>query len=188
MTVVIGVDPSSAKLAAIVSIIGDEPNVETRTLKLPTHKPTACAMAFEWIRGLVDLASDLEPGSVHVFLELPVMGRGGPGSTIPQARINGALAAGAELAGATVTDVNNAHCKKVVLGKGNASKDEIKEWVSDAWPTLYKRISKDQDLCDSAMIYVYGRKTLLRKARVAERRASGNMTVKRPTPKRKARR
>jgi Holliday junction resolvasome RuvABC endonuclease subunit len=175
MPIVIGCDPSSRKLAAIVSAIGDEINVVPVTTPLPQDKAVACAVAFEWMR---DLVTEQE-GEVWVFLESPVVGRGGPGATIPQARVNGALSAGAVLAGAKVIDVNNSHCKKVTIGNGRASKDDIRDWVEVVWPELYEHISKDQDLCDSAMIWVYGAGVVNKRERIAKRRARGGVTVKR---------
>jgi Holliday junction resolvasome RuvABC endonuclease subunit len=176
MPVVIGIDPSSVKLAAVICEAGDEPNATIHVQRLPTDKPEACVAALEWVRTLVELAGS---NDVHVYIEYPVMGRGGPGSTIPQALINGALQAGAKMAGAKVYSVNNAHCKKVVVGKGNASKDDIKAWVKKAWPGLYEKIGKDQDLCDSAMIYVYGKRVVERRSRMSARKELGTRIIRR---------
>ena len=179
MPVVIGIDPSSVKLAAVVCRVGDEVNAEIHVKRLPKTKPEACALAVEWARTLVELA---ESDDVYVYIEYPVLGRGGPGSTIPQALINGALQAGAHMAGGKVFSVNNAHCKKVVIGKGNASKDDIKAWVRKAWPGLYEKIGKDQDLCDSAMIYVYGKRVVERRDRMVARKNQGKRVIRRRTP------
>ncbi len=176
MTTVVAIDPSSRKLAAVVSKIGKEPSVETHTRKLPQDKPTACLLAFEWARSLVDMQ---EESDVCVFVEMPVMGRGGPGSTIPQAQINGALLAGAQMANAEVLPVNNARAKKTVIGRGNATKDDIKQWVKAAWPVLYARIGKDQDLCDSAMIYVYGKGVVERRNKIANVKKLTSVGVRR---------
>lgn len=167
MTTVIGVDPSSRKLAAVVSAIGYEDAVYTRVKTLPQDKPTSCLMAFEWMRALVEEQSSTD---VYVFIELPVLGRGGPGSTIPQAQVNGALLAGGQRAGADVNLVNNARVKKEVVGRGNATKDDIRDWVRQDWPSLYADIESDQDLCDSAMIYVYGKKVVEHRDHIARRK------------------
>lgn len=176
-TVVIGVDPSSRKLAAVVSVIGDESDVQAVTRVLPQDKPYACHIAHEWMRLLVEEYN--AQGKVHVFLEAPVVGRGGPGATIPQARVNGALSAGAIAAGAEVIDVNNSHCKKVTIGNGRASKDDIRDWVEVVWPELFVKIETDQDLCDSAMLYIYGVGIINKRVRIAKRRARGDVVVKR---------
>jgi Holliday junction resolvasome RuvABC endonuclease subunit len=176
-TVVVGVDPSSRKLAAVISIVGDEGDVVTNTRALPQDKGYACHLAYEWMKLIVE--ENLGHGKVHVFIELPVFGRGGPGSTIPQARVNGAITAGAIAGGAEVIDVNNSHVKKVTVGKGNATKDDIRDWVEVVWPELFEQISKDQDLCDASMIYIYGRGIVTKRDRIAKRRAAGGITVKR---------
>lgn len=177
VSVVIGIDPSSRKLAAVVSVIGDEKNVQTITKPLPQDKPTACLLAFEWARTLVE--AHKPRGDVYAFIELPVFGRGGPGSTIPQAQVNGALLAGLQMAGANVTPVNNSRVKKEVVGRGNANKDDIRQWVHDAWNNLYVKIEKDQDLCDSAMIYQYGSQVVGLRDKIAAKKNLADVSVKR---------
>ena len=175
--VCIGVDPSSRKLAAVMCVVGNEPSVKFTTKAIPVDKPTSCLLAFEWMRTLVELHQS--QGDVYVFVELPVLGRGGPGSTIPQAQVNGALLAGAQMAGAEVIPVNNSHVKKDVIGRGNANKDDIKQLVKEAWPKLYEQISKDQDLCDSAMIYMYGKNVIKRRDRIAAAKTLSSIKIKR---------
>lgn len=182
---VIGIDPSSRKLAAVFSVIGNEPHVEYTTEKLPQDKPTACLEAYEWVHRLVK-AQAARSDTVYVAIELPVFGRGGPGSTIPQAQINGALLAGAQAAGGHVLMVNNARAKKETVGKGNASKDDIRQWVKVAWPSLYSEIKDDQDLCDSVMIYVYATKTVALRDRITRRKAIKRALVNPRLRKRKA--
>lgn len=183
--VVVGVDPSSAKLAATIGTPGSEPHIQQRKCSLSRDKPKACRQAHEWIAALVQEQG--EDADVYVFLELPVMGRGGPGSTIPQARINGAVTAGAEIAGATVVDVNNAHCKKDVVGRGNATKDDIAAWCREAWPHAYKMCAKDQDLIDSVMIWYYGRGVIqMRKRLEAKRRRNNRAAISSGLAKRRA--
>lgn len=180
----LGIDPSSRKLAAIHGMVGDEPHIRHVTEKLPQDKPTACLTAYEWVRELIGQYPD---GAVYAAIELPVLGRGGPGSTIPQAQINGALLAGAQSAGAIVILVNNSRAKKEIVGRGNASKDDIRRWVKEAWPALYSDIKSDQDLCDSAMIYMYGRQVVDLRDRISRRKAIERATInRRRTPRRKA--
>lgn len=164
---IVGVDPSSAKLAATIAVPGSEPKVVQRKTTLSRDRVRACVSAYDW---MTELVGEYPDHDVYVFIEAPVFGRGGPGSTIPQAQINGALTAAASKAGATVTSVNNAHCKKEVVGKGNANKDDIAAWCKTAWPKVYKMTEKDQDLIDSAMIWVYGRGVLKMRARLAAKR------------------
>lgn len=175
--VVIGIDPSSRKLAAVVSVIGQEDHADIRSKSIPVDKTVSCLVAFEWARGLVEEHKSM--GDVNVFIELPVLGRGGPGSTIPQAQINGALIAGSAMAGAEIIMVNNARCKKEVIGRGNANKDDIRDWVEANWPDLFQKIGGDQDLCDSAMIYQYGKAVIERRDKIAHRKSLEGVSVKR---------
>lgn len=175
--VLIGIDPSSAKLAATIGTPGAEPHITQRKCSLARDKPKACAQAHVWITELIEEQGD--DADVYVFLELPVMGRGGPGSTIPQARINGAVTAGAQIAGATVVDVNNAHCKKDVVGRGNATKEDIADWCREAWPHAYKMCERDQDLIDSVMIWVYGKKVIAMRHRLAKKRRRAQQPIRR---------
>lgn len=160
-----GVDPSSRKLAIVYSYMGDEKNVKFQTKKLPQNKPESCSIAHEWIKGIIE-SLPIETEKVYVFVELPVMGRGGIGSTLPQAQVNGAFLAGAYMAGATVIPVNNMTVKKQVVGKGNASKDDVKEWLRQSWLKHYEKVGTDQDLCDASMIYVYGVKKVKLRVRI----------------------
>jgi len=177
--VIIGVDPSSRKLAAVASVLDDETDARTHRMALPKNKPEACLAAYNWMRDLVDTwQRDCGPNTqVFVYVEDPVFGRGGPGSTIPQARINGCLLAGAFDAGADVNMVNNAHVKKEVVGRGNANKEDIVHWLRQAWPAMYETVGKDQDLADSAMIYVYGRQVQHRVQRIKRRKAKTGRSV-----------
>ena len=162
---VFGVDPSSRKLAIVYSYLGDEKNAQYKTKKLPQSKPESCSMAHEWIKGIIE-SLPIETEKVYVFVELPVMGRGGIGSTLPQAQVNGAFLAGAFMAGATVVPVNNMTVKKQVVGKGNASKDDVKEWLRNSWLRHFQKVGNDQDLCDASMIYVYGVKKVKLRVRI----------------------
>lgn len=176
MPVVIGVDPSSRKLAAISCVVGMEDSAVYHLKSIPVDKPTACLMAFEWARMIVGANA---PHATHAFVELPVLGRGGPGSTIPQAQINGALLAGFQIAGSIVTPVNNSRAKKQVIGRGNANKEDIREWVEENWPSLYESIGGDQDLCDSAMIYQFGKAVLARRDRLSKHPSLDGVSIKR---------
>ena len=177
---VLGIDPSSKKLAVVYSVLGKENEVKFKTKKLPQEKPEACSIAYEWLKGFIeDIRGDIPTKDIYVFIELPVLGRGGAGSTIPQAQINGAILAGAFSTGANVVPVNNVRVKKEVIGKGNANKDAIKEWLSVAWAGLYKFIHEDQDLCDSAMIYTYGKQVVQLRDKIVQNKSLDDILVKR---------
>lgn len=157
---VIGVDPSSRKIAATVTR-SDNPAPEMYVWALPPGKPVeACLLSFVKIRGLVKQYAD-QGYAVYFFIEEPVLGRGGAKATIPQSKTHGAMLAGAaSVTGTTVQGVNNQTAKKRVTGNGNASKDQIRLWCKTCWPSAYAMADGDQDLMDSAMINRHGQKVI----------------------------
>lgn len=182
MTLIYGIDPSSRKLAVVYGVLGEENKSKFITKNLPQEKPEGCSIAYSWIKGLIESTKeDVDIKDIYVFVELPVLGRGGAGSTIPQAQVNGALLAGAFSTGVNVIPVNNVKVKKEVIGKGNANKDAIKEWLSIAWEGMYKQVANDQDLCDSAMIYTYGKQVVQLRERIVQNKTLDGMMVKRKT-------
>lgn len=153
MDVVVGVDPSSRKIAMTITV-GDV--LDMRVKALPQQMPAqACLVAYTYMR---KTAKELgEHGQVWVFIEDPVLGRGGAKATIPQTRVNGALLAGAlGVSGTKVYGVNNSKAKKMIVGSGNAGKPEIKRWCAKCWPAAFRLADGDQDLIDSSMIHQYG--------------------------------
>lgn len=170
--VVIGVDPSSRKLAAVAGWVRPE---ALPVCALPQDKPQACVVAYDWVAAL---AGSQPPGcDVYVAVELPVLGRGGAGATIPQAQIGGALMAGIVSSGARAIMVNNSRAKKQIVGRGNADKAAIAGWVEHEWPDLYREYGADQDLCDATMIWQFGRNTVgiyqRRQTRMQQQRKQG---------------
>jgi Holliday junction resolvasome RuvABC endonuclease subunit len=157
---VIGLDPSSQKIAMMVR---PNPKSKPEMVTLPFAKGAdityVCLRAFRFVRAFVKKWIDLGY-EVHIFIEEPVVGRGGAYTTIRQAKANGAMLAGARSGGAHVEGVNNSTWKKSVCGKGNAGKPEIKNWVRDHWPYAYDLCRGDQDLLDAACILLYGEKRL----------------------------
>lgn len=181
---IFGIDPSSRKLAVVYGVLGQEDKTKFKTKKLPQEKPESCSIAYSWIKGLLESVAEDESADlkeIYVFVELPVLGRGGAGSTIPQAQINGALLGGAFSAGVNVIPVNNVRVKKEVIGKGNANKDGIKEWLSVAWSSMYNQVHADQDLCDASMIYTYGKRVVQLRDKIVQNKTLDGMMVKRKT-------
>lgn len=160
---IVAVDPKKTALAAVV-VTPDGYEVRTRTmpkqLELCTHK------AMRWMCAIVREVKRNHPMlDVWVFIEKPVLGRGGAMSTIVQAQVQGAIQAGAIEGGAfQVREVNNSSWKKSIVGVGNASKTDIQKRVRRVWPALYRdalnlglrRIG--EDVCDSGCIYLHGDK------------------------------
>jgi hypothetical protein len=120
-----------------------------------------------------------------LFLEAPVMGKGGPGSTIPQAFVSGGVIAGARQGGATISLVNNQTWKKEICGNGNINKLAVSEWTEENWRLLYEKAPvptrktdqpegcfgrADQDVIDAGCINLFGWKRTLLVERLRRRR------------------
>lgn len=169
---VIGIDPDSKKLSAVVTV--DDARPVLRQKVLPTNVPIArvCAVAYKWTFNLVaeyHRAGDV----VHLFVEAPFVSPKTIRAVIPLARLNGAmLAAGMSARAVTVLDVNITSWKKEVVGKGNASKPQIADWCRDCWPMVYEEAAGRQDLLDAAGINRYGAGVVKRQKRLEEFYAS----------------
>lgn len=165
----IGVDPSSKKLAAVITL-SDQSMPEIWSRSLADNISRKCFWAHRWIKMLV--TSYVKRGyEVVFFIEDPVVGRGGAHSTIVQARVNGAALSGAVMGGAKeIHTANNARWKKIVVGKGSASKPDIKKWCRIEWPVLFRLANGDQDLCDAAGINAYGDHVLKLQKRIEKNR------------------
>lgn len=166
---ILGVDPSTRKLAVTITKRRNQRTPEMAVIKLPVDRADACAAAF---REFFALLSDLreETGEdAHVFLEAPVLGRGGAYSTIAQANVGGAVMAATAESGGFLRLANVSTWKKVVCGRGNMKKPEVAMAMEFVWPEAFAEAAGDQDLIDSAAINLFGEKRL-RLALALERR------------------
>lgn len=156
--VIIGIDPSSRRLAAVANVLGETAYcVHIRELppKLPAE---TCLLAYAWIRRLCHQYSE-QGYEVWCYLEAPVSAgaKGGVKALLPQAQVSGALLAGAlSVRSAHIELVYIQTWKKQVITKGNATKTEIKQWASQYWRALYDDYSSDQDVLDAAGINRFG--------------------------------
>lgn len=146
----LGVDPSSVKLA----LVWEEDNY----LKMATFRlrgetwEVRCAEAFQ-VMGKFFYDHEV----LTIYTEAPVMGRGGPGATVPQAMVTGSiLAACGEYQIPFVKLVHNKTWKKRILGNGNLDKPGIAKAMKKTWPRASRKANGDQDLVDAAGIYQYG--------------------------------
>ncbi|MGB4950998.1 MAG: hypothetical protein WBO55_10240 [Rhizobiaceae bacterium] len=153
---IIGIDPSSRKMAYIASPLTG-PAVWKHVLLLPPKKETVtCMMAYRYTYRLI---SDYQKKGydVRVFVERAVgAGGGGFGSLIPQVEAVGAVMAACGMLNVPVTKVQNSKWKKEVCGKGNATKGEIKAWCGEYWRLAYDLAAGDQDVLDAACINRWG--------------------------------
>lgn len=107
-------------------------------------------------------------GDFYIYVEDPVVGRGGSRATILQSQVQGIVLSVAVQSGALgVYGVNNKSWKKVVVGNGNASKDEVAQWLEEHEPDLAERAGSDQDLVDASCIHLYGKIMLERSGQIS---------------------
>lgn len=164
--VVIGIDPSSRKIAVTVTR-NHEPAIRMQTKTLPKDIADVCLVSFTYVRWMTKEYVDAGD-QVYVFIEEPVVGRGGVYTTLRQAKAHGAMVAGAKsVPGANIHTVNNQRWKKVVLGNGSLGKPEIKRRMYEVWRDAYDASQGDQDLIDSAAINRYGLHVVRLKQKVA---------------------
>lgn len=164
---VVGIDPSSRKLAAVVMPPDGPFNFHTCAIP-PKSLPTRCVLAYNWTRNLIQSV-----GRCIVVLEAPVSvaGRGSIRAVIPQARVNGAISAAALRSGAIdVLDVSPSQWKMDVISVGDASKHIIAKHVLKVWPALYHAAQGDQDVLDSGCMALYGKHVVDRRGRITAAR------------------
>lgn len=166
MTTIIGIDPSSKKVAATITV--DEKQLFMDVCQLPEAIEDACHQAFIYTQNLVTRYGG--KNEVVVFVEEPVLGRGGAWTTIRQSQIRGCIIGGARSMGSAVYGVNNQRWKKEVLGAGNIRKDQIPIYVKELWPNAFEMAGKDGDLIDSACINRYGSHVLNLRERIVQRK------------------
>ncbi len=93
---------------------------------------------------------------IQAYVEWPVLGRGGFRSTMVQAFTSGAIQGTLHERGCVTKGANVSSWKKAVVGKGNATKEEVVESLRLRWPSLHDTVVGDQDLCDAACVAIYG--------------------------------
>ena len=148
MPTIIGIDPSSKKLAFCMT--KGKYTISLHTKSLPEGVLHASGAAFEE----AFLFFSKMP-NCHVFMEAPLEGHS-VHSAIIQAQVGGAVLAAASKVHVNVELVNVGSWKKQVVGKGNAKKPEVAEWLKENWPEAYNRANGDQDLIDASAINRYG--------------------------------
>lgn len=172
--IVVGIDPSSRKLAAVATQGNNI--LKTSTYDLPEKRPyETCSMAFYWIHVLVHDLRGIDPWApepratnrVYVFMEAPVLApKAGAGSLIPQAQVSGVILAACGSQDVPAELVYIQDWKKLIVGNGNASKAEVALWCRKHWRILYRLVNGDQDLIDAGAINRYGARMVARLERM----------------------
>lgn len=185
VTTVCGIDPSSKKVAVVESSrnMRKEPLVHVLEFESEDieHKVLE---AYEFVFNLIMEIRDRDDESPAIFLEAPVVGIGGPGATIPQAFISGAIMVAAAEALSVLKLVNNKAWKKRTLGNGNIAKKDIQERMIEVWPQLYDMTPvmekgewkgcKDPDIIDAGGINLFGWRSVKMVERLKSRRKANN--------------
>lgn len=157
---VLGIDPSARKLAC--TIIHGEIDTETSNLKPYCYytpfsgnkfSPIHITQATNFLhRVITQLDPDLK-FTTYAFIEGAVVGKGGVWSTVSQSYVAGALMDVLNRYEIPIDIVNNSTWKKVAIGKGNASKDDIADFIKKKYPNTD---FPNQDMCDATGIALYG--------------------------------
>lgn len=150
----VGCDPSSRKIALIFAVGEEDP--QARIFALPQAVIPALEIAYRVTRRFVRRYVS-QGRRVVLWIEEPVVGKGGAYATIKQSKVHGAIVAGAVAGGAHVEAVQNSTWKKSVTGKGNNSKVQVAQWVRKEWKSLSTLVGPDQDLIDAGCIMAHGR-------------------------------
>lgn len=154
MVSVLGIDPSSKKLALCLTGATPGNNPVLRTVSLPAGALQATGAAYR--EAFLFFQSCFENGEIlHVYMEAPVVGRN-IGSTVVQAQVGGAVMAAAQNTGVSLYLVNNMTWKKRVVGKGNARKEDTADKLREIWPEAYAACRGDQDLIDACALNRFG--------------------------------
>lgn len=148
MRTIIGIDPSSKKLALCITATGV---LQKDVIRLPVGVYSATGTAYREVFCYLESLN----GSAVVYMEAPLVGRS-VASTLVQAQVGGAVIAAARNSGTKLKLVNVGTWKKQVCGKGNLQKPEVAEWLEKNWPEAYDQAGGDQDLIDAACINRYG--------------------------------
>jgi Holliday junction resolvasome RuvABC endonuclease subunit len=161
-TMILGIDPSSRKLACFV--LGPE-RAWTKNLVVPNKLKDRPEVLGQLAEQVDELFSEVDFEAV--FVEQPLVGRGGAHATIVQAQVQGLVLARAHRAATPgVYTVNVKSWKKQVVGNGNADKAAVAAWLETHQPVLAGLAAGDQDLVDAACIALYGRAVLERAERI----------------------
>lgn len=148
---IIGIDPSSKKLAlvsyhngvveAMVTILGKKAG------------PEACGVAMDWLNEYLHLHA--EPALA--FVESPLVGRAGIRATMVQAFVGGVIQGCFASADVPIYIVHASTWKAHLCGKPTASKDDVRTALRVHWPEAFRESGGDPDLIDAASICWYGR-------------------------------
>lgn len=156
--IVLGIDPASSKVA-YAALVGDECLIYTS--KLGKSGGQSCHNSHVYTRRVIAGIQKRWPGlPVYGFIESAVVGRGGVRSTMVQCYTSGAIQGALYEQGIPTQIANVSSWKKQVVGKGNATKEDVGEYLRLRWPAIYARTGGNQDAIDASCIALYGQRVL----------------------------
>ena len=150
--VIVGCDPSSKKLVFTIQSNGVFEHF-TEVIAKGTEK-YAPSHAFKARMATRSVIESLDRMGGHLFIENPVVGRGGVYPTMVQSFISGVVQSEFIEAGFAVHLTPIGTWKSRIVGAGNAKKDDVAEWARVNAPSAWR--TGDQDIMDSTAICVYG--------------------------------
>jgi len=157
--IALGIDPASSKMSA-VALAGDDFLVR-HYKRLGKSGGEACSSAWHTTNTMLAAIHTMWPGiPIFAFIESPVVGKGGVRSTMVQCFTSGAIQAALHDAGCQPQGANVSTWKKQVVGRGNATKDEVAKWLRLRRPAIHRAAEGNQDIVDAACIALYGQQLL----------------------------
>jgi len=157
----IGVDPSTFHVAIVARSSGGKllhcRKEHMRTAKEPFVPQTIANAADMLYTTLAEIAEQRDD-PLSVYIEQPLVGRGGVRTTVNMSMVVGSLVTAARWGGATTHVVNVQTWKASVVRRqfANATKGEVADAIKALWPEAYEAAGGDQDLIDASSISFYG--------------------------------
>lgn len=189
MALIVGVDPSAAKVAmvAVETVTGTYKVGSQKLYPKGTTKQTPASLhnAMVFVRDFAQGVAHMAPeGRRFAYIEEPLVGRGGASATIKQAYVGGIIRACLVEAGFTVYDAHPSTWRAThgIKTKGtDAVKAATKQFVGAQWPKVLPEVQHDGDLVDAAAICLHGQEQV-RKAGllVAPESSGGAVQGRRP--------
>lgn len=166
---VLGVDLGTRKYAFVHL---EETNGSIRVTDVATGQTDASPNHFVVVHWLWEQALHHTHGVDHVYVELPLRGRGGVKVATQMAMNAGAVASAFSARGLPVNGANVQAWKRETVGRGNAGKPEVAEWLESSHPDIFRECERvgakhRQDAIDAACVGLYGLLVLGRGSRLA---------------------
>lgn len=165
-----GIDPSAKKIAIVAQVTTLQINhAFSWPLYLKGETKQTVESLGRAVEGMerflswADMACP-DPDQRFVWVEDPLIGRGGPVTTMKQSYVGGIVRGLLVRSSFRVYGVNVSSWKSQVCGDGRADKRMVALAVGRRWPKIRGLVGDDGDLTDAAAICLYGAETLRKSA------------------------